>query len=190
MPSGNGSQYYKQNRLQQLRGFCYAAKAQSVSKAAEQLFLSQPSVSLQIQALEREFKATLFERRGPKISLTPDGQKLFELASPLVDEIDALAETFAAERGGIERGQLDIAAGESTTLYLLPRFVKEFSEKYPGIDLFIKNLSNARHIRPPVTGYTQLSVAVGKAIETSLLGRGSPKDTLAQAAKTADKALS
>ena len=41
-----------------------------------------------------------------------------------------------------------------------------------------------------MTGYTQLSVAVGKAIETSLLGRGSPKDTLAQAAKTADKALS
>src|SRR6478672_41096 len=106
MTSGNGGQYYKQNRLQQLRGFCYAAQAQSISKAAERLFLSQPSVSLQVQALEREFKTTLFERRGPKISLTPDGKTLYELASPLVAEIDSLEETFAARRGGIERGQL------------------------------------------------------------------------------------
>jgi len=136
-----GPQYYKQNRLQQLRGFCYAAQAGSVSKAAEKLFLSQPSVSLQIQALEREFKTTLFERRGPRISLTPDGKTLYELALPLVEEIDALEETFAARRGGIERGRLDIAAGESTTLYLLPRFVKQFAEAHPGIELKLHNVT-------------------------------------------------
>ena len=66
---------------------------------------------------------------------------------------------------------------------------KAYAAKYPGVDLFVKNLANAHHIRPPVPQYTQISVAVGKAIATSLLGRGSPKDTLAQAAKTADKAL-
>ena len=68
--------YYKQNRLKQLRAFCYTAKSGSISKAAEQLYLSQPSVSLQIQALERELNTMLFERRGPKIRLTPDGQAL------------------------------------------------------------------------------------------------------------------
>jgi hypothetical protein len=73
MANAPSPQYYKQNRLQQLRGFCYAAKAGSISKAAERLLLSQPSVSLQIQALEREFKTTLFERRGPKINLKPRG---------------------------------------------------------------------------------------------------------------------
>jgi multiple sugar transport system substrate-binding protein len=70
----------------------------------------------------------------------------------------------------------------------LPGF-KQYLAKYPGAALFVKNLANAHHIRPPVSGYTQLSVAVGKAIATSLLGRGSPKDALGQAAKTADKAL-
>ncbi|MCL4695307.1 MAG: LysR family transcriptional regulator, partial [Candidatus Hydrogenedentes bacterium] len=80
---------YKQNRLQQLRGFYYAAREKSISKAAERMALSQPSVSLQIQALERELKTTLFERRGPKIDLTPDGQLLMELAQPLVDGIDS-----------------------------------------------------------------------------------------------------
>ena len=59
----------------------------------------------------------------------------------------------------------------------------------PGVDLFVANLKNAHHIRPPVAAYTQVSVAVGKAIETALLGRGSPRDTLAAAAKAADKAL-
>lgn len=141
MPSASNPQYYKQNRLQQLRGFCYAAQSGSISKAAERLFLSQPSVSLQIQALEREFKTTLFERRGPKINLTPEGKTLYELAAPLVEELDTLHETFAARRGGLETGRLDIAAGESTILYILPQFVKEFVEIYPGIELKLHNVT-------------------------------------------------
>lgn len=141
MATATNPQYYKQNRLQQLRGFCYAAKAGSISKAAERLLLSQPSVSLQIQALEREFKTTLFERRGPKINLTPDGETLYELAAPLVDKIDSLEDTFSARRGDIETGRLDIAAGESTTLYLLPRFVKQYAELYPGIELKLHNVT-------------------------------------------------
>ena len=133
--------YYKQNRLQQLRGFCYAAQTGSISKAAERLFLSQPSVSLQIQALEREFKTKFFERRGPRINLTPDGQTLYELAAPLVEQMDNLQATFAAKRGTVESGRLDIAAGESTILYLLPRFVKQFVANYPGIELKLHNVT-------------------------------------------------
>ncbi len=141
MGSSSNPQYYKQNRLQQLRGFCYAAQAGSISKAAERLFLSQPSVSLQVQALERELKTTLFERRGPKISLTPDGKTLYDLALPLVEQIDALGDTFAMRRGGVETGRLDIAAGESTTLYLLPGFVKQYADLYPGVELKLHNVT-------------------------------------------------
>src|SRR3990172_6980516 len=56
---------YKQNRLQQLRGFCNAARTKSISRAAEKLLLSQPSVSLQIKALERELGAQLFLLHAP-----------------------------------------------------------------------------------------------------------------------------
>ena len=56
--------YYKQNRLKQLRAFCHAATTGSISRAADQLYLSQPSVSLQIQALERELNTMLFEKTG------------------------------------------------------------------------------------------------------------------------------
>lgn len=130
---------YKHNRLQQLRGFVYAAQAGSMSKAAERMFLTQPSVSLQVQALEREIGATLFHRNGPKISLTHDGETLFELALPLVDGFSTLEEDFEARRESVERGRLDIAAGGSTIQYVLPQYVQRFLESYPGIDLKLNN---------------------------------------------------
>jgi DNA-binding transcriptional LysR family regulator len=133
--------YYKQNRLKKLRAFCYAAHAQSISKAAERMFLSQPSVSLQVRALEQEFGVTLFERRGPRISLTPEGHVLYGLASPLVDAMDNLPAAFAERCGNLDSGELDIAAGESTILYILPRFLKAFAEKHPGIQLRMHNVT-------------------------------------------------
>lgn len=133
--------YYKQNRLKQLRAFCHAARAGSISAAAEALFLSQPSVTLQIQALEREFGIALFERRGPQIKLTPDGELLYQLAHPLVEGIDKLNETFAAQHGNLESGDLNIAAGESTILYVLPEPTKRFAELYPKIRLKLHNVT-------------------------------------------------
>ncbi len=133
--------YYKQNRLKQLRAFCYAAQESSISKAAERMFLSQPSVSLQVRALEDEMAITLFERRGPRIELTPEGQVLYELASPLVEAIDSLPAAFAERCGTLDSGELDIAAGESTILYILPRFTRRFAELYPGIKIRLHNVT-------------------------------------------------
>ncbi len=133
--------YYKQNRLKQLRAFCYATQSNSISKAAERMFLSQPSVSLQVKALENEMDLILFERRGPRIELTPDGRVLYELASPLVEAIDNLPAAFAERRGNIESGELNIAAGESTILYILPRFTQRFAKIYPGIQLRLHNVT-------------------------------------------------
>ena len=86
--------YYKQNRLKQLRAFCFAAQAQSMSKAAEQMFLSQPSISLLVQSLEKDLGCRLFERQGPKIQLSTEGRTLLELALPLVEGLETLPEAF------------------------------------------------------------------------------------------------
>jgi DNA-binding transcriptional LysR family regulator len=133
--------HYKQNRLKQLRAFCHAARTGSVSAAAEQIFLSQPTVSLQIQALEREFDTMLFERRGPKIKLTPEGDLLYQLAQPLVEGMDKLHETFATHCGRVDQGILNIAAGESTILYILPEPVRRFTARFPGIELKLHNVT-------------------------------------------------
>lgn len=141
MGKAHGQVYYKQNRLKQLRAFCMAAKTGSISKAAEALFQSQPTVTLQIQALEREMKITVFERRGPNISLTPEGIVLLQVAQPLVDGIEGLEESFHAHFGRLDHGVLNIAAGESTTLYILPEFIKRFRESYPGIQVKLHNVT-------------------------------------------------
>lgn len=133
--------YYKQNRLKQLRAFCRTAQIGSISTAAETLFLSQPTVSLQIQALERELDIVLFERKGPNIRLTPEGEVLYQLAQPLVEGMDKLQETFHAHFGKLESGELNIAAGESTILYVLPEAIKRFATDYPGIRLKLHNVT-------------------------------------------------
>lgn len=133
--------HYKQNRLKQLRAFCHAARTGSVSAAADKIFLSQPTVSLQIQALEREFDTILFERRGPKIRLTPEGEILFRMAEPLVEGMDKLQDAFATQCGRVDTGVLDIAAGESTLLYILPEPLRAFAERYPGIELRMHNVT-------------------------------------------------
>jgi DNA-binding transcriptional LysR family regulator len=133
--------HYKQNRLKQLRAFCHAARTGSVSAAADFVSLSQPTVSLQIQALERELSTVLFERRGPKIRLTPEGELLYSLAQPLVEGMDKLHETFSAQCGRVDQGSLDIAAGESTILYLLPEPIRRFATQYPNVELRLHNVT-------------------------------------------------
>jgi DNA-binding transcriptional LysR family regulator len=156
--------YYKQNRLKQLRAFCCTAQTGSISKAAERLHLSQPSVTLQIQALERELGVTLLERRGPKIQLTPDGRNLYELSQPLVHGIDTLSETFAATSGKVSTGELSIAAGESTLLYLLPDFIKRFVAKHPGIRIKLQNVTGRDGLA--LLRADEADFAVGSFIET------------------------
>ena len=131
----------RQNRLRQLRAFCNAAQTGSISKAAERLELSQPSISLQIQALEKELNTLLFERKGPKILLTPAGKLLLEMGQPLVEGMDKLPDLFASRMGEVKSGTLDIASGESTLLYLLPKFVKLYNDRFPQINVRLHNVT-------------------------------------------------
>src|SRR5262249_32159171 len=131
---------YKQNRLQQLRGFCAVVETGSVSKAAIRLNLTQPTVSLQVQSLERDLRAVLLERRGPKIEVTFEGELLYELARPLVEGLTALDQNFEDRRNNVEQGRLAIAAGEYTTYYVLPRPARRGSYPPPAHALSLTKL--------------------------------------------------
>lgn len=155
--------YYKNNRLKQLRAFYQVVRCGSISKAAEKLFLSQPSVSLQIQALEREMEVVLFERRGPHLKLTPEGEVLFQLSEPLVDGIDKLQETFAAHAGKMESGELKIGAGESTILYIMPEPVRRFVAAYPRVQLKIHNVTGRDGLKMLLSD--EIDFAVGSMLE-------------------------
>jgi DNA-binding transcriptional LysR family regulator len=155
--------YYKQNRLKQLRAFCYAARTGSISKAAEQLFLSQPSVSLLIQALEGELHSQLFERQGPKIRLTKPGSILLDMALPLLESLDSLPDAFHERCYNLVTGSLSLAAGESTTLYLLPDVVKRYMERYPQVHLKLSNVPGKQGLALVRAG--EVDFAVGPILE-------------------------
>ncbi len=133
--------YYKGSQLKPLRAFCQIARLGSVSRAAEALFLSQPAVTLQLQALERHHGAALFERNGRRLNLTREGQMLYNLARPLVEGLDSLDGDFRAQLKGLEGGELNIAAGASTILYLLPPIVESFQEKHSDVQLRLHNVT-------------------------------------------------
>jgi DNA-binding transcriptional LysR family regulator len=155
--------YYKNNRLKQLRAFHHVVRCGSISKAAEKLYLSQPSVSLQIQALERELSVTLFERRGPHLKLTPEGEALYRLAEPLVDGIDKLQENFTAQFGKLESGELNIGAGESTILYILPEPVRRFVAAHPKVHLKMHNVTGRDGLK--MLKADEIDFAVGSMLD-------------------------
>ena len=134
---------YKADRLKPLRAFCQTARLGSVSRAAEALYVSQPAITLQLQALERELGQKLFERSGRRLVPTRAGEALYELARPLVDGIDTLPTAFRDALKGLDAGALNIAANSSTILYLLPRIVERYREHHPDVRLSLHNTVSA-----------------------------------------------
>ena len=155
--------YYKQNRLKQLRAFCQVVKSGNISMAAEKLFQSQPSVSLQIQALERELSVKLFERRGPSLKISPQGEVLYHIAQPLVEGMDKLEETFAAAFGHLDSGEVNIGAGESTILYIMPEPVRRFASAYPNVRIKLHNVTGRDGLR--MLRADEIDFAVGSMLE-------------------------
>jgi DNA-binding transcriptional LysR family regulator len=151
------------NRLRQLRAFCLAAQSGSISRAAERMCLSQPSVSLLIKALEEKLGSRLFERRGPRIRLTEEGEVLLETALPVVESMDQIPDRFAARLGAVRSGALDIAAGESTILYLLPDYVKRYTDLYPQVKLRLHNVTGRDGLKMLRNG--EVDFAVGSMFE-------------------------
>lgn len=134
---------YKSDRLKPLRAFCQTVRLGSVSRAAEALYVSQPAVTLQLQALERDLGVALFERSGRRLAPSREGQLLYDMALPLVESLDGLEASFREKVRGLDAGELNIAANSSTILYLLPRIVANFRARHPDVRLTLHNAISA-----------------------------------------------
>ena len=131
--------HHRRDRLRQLRAFCHAARLRSITRAAEHLLISQPTVSFHVHELEHELEAVLFERRGPRIALTPAGECLLRIAMPLVEAMDSMSATFAEQLDGLVSRDLHIAAGPSAVAFILLPFLKRFRDEHPGIRLHVRS---------------------------------------------------
>ena len=120
--------------------------------------LSQPAVSQQIQSLEGELGVRLFMRRSAHIQLTHEGQLLYEMAAPLIEQMENLDEQFRSRRSEVDEGHIEVAAGTSTILYFLPRHVEEFRRSYPKIEVRLHNVTGLEGLEQLRTGMVDFAV--------------------------------
>lgn len=124
--------------VKQLEAFVTVAKYKSFSKAARELFLTQPTVSAHIQKLEKELDAVLFNRNNKCITLTKSGEILFENAVSILNSCKKAIYDIKEYSGKIE-GIIDIASSSIPETYILPSFIKSFSNKYPDVKFSISH---------------------------------------------------
>ncbi len=126
-----------------LKVFCTVAETKSFSKASEIIRLTQPAVSLQIQALEEIYGTKLFNRSGCIITLTKSGEVLYKYAK----EINLLYMAAEKEIGrftGVVKGIVSVGASSTIGNYVIPSVVAGFKKKYPkvGVHIHVGNTKN------------------------------------------------
>ncbi len=122
-----------------LKIFKTVADLKSFSKAAQVLFLSQPTVTLQIKKIENYLGITLFNRKKTNLELTEEGKILYDYASKIIDSYIDMEENL--KNLNSKEKTIFIAASSTIGDYLLPSVISEFNKKYPDINikLFIGN---------------------------------------------------
>lgn len=119
-----------------LKVFCIVAETKSFSKASEIIRLTQPAVSLQIQALEETYGTKLFNRSGCVITLTPPGEMLYKYAKE-ISSLYAAAEKEIGTVTGLVKGVVSVGASSTIGNYVIPSVVADFRRKYPKVGVHI-----------------------------------------------------
>ena len=137
----NNKQYfYKDNRLTQIKGFYYTVQNGNViSEAAKALGLSQSTVSMQVQTLERDLGMQLFNRNDRPYSLTEAGRKFYQKIAPLYQRFSGLYEEFITENEQEKLNKIVIAANHRCALYLLPKIIRNYQKVCPDVEITIEN---------------------------------------------------
>lgn len=163
--------------LHQLRIFCSVVEHRSYTRAAEALFMTQPAVSLQIQALERSLQVKLLERVNQQLIVTEAGQALYQCALPMLNA-EAEAERVLAELKGAARGRLVVAANTTGGMYIVPPLLASYKERHPDSELLLQIDATDRLIERTRQGIIDLGFACGTIVQPELTVEEIGVDTL------------
>lgn len=133
----------RHSTLRQLEIFESIARLGSFTRAAEELFLTQPTVSMQIKKLTDEVGLPLFDQIGKKIYLTDAGRELHQTCLSVFEHFEHFEMT-VADMKGLKAGKLKLAV-VTTAKYFAPRLLGMFCQKYPGVDVSLK-VTNREHL--------------------------------------------
>ncbi|MEU9358728.1 LysR substrate-binding domain-containing protein [Streptomyces sp. NPDC048301] len=145
--------------FQQLAYFVAVAEARHFTRAAEEVHVSQPSLSQQIKALESELGAELFSRARGNITLTDAGEALLPLARRILADADT-ARHEVQELVQLRRGRIRLGATPSVCTGLLPDVLRAFHAAHPGIRLLIEEGGSHDLVRQLARGALDLALLV------------------------------
>ena len=128
--------------LNQLRYFCTASRCHSITRAAEELYVTQPTVSVAIRDLEVEFGVSLFYRKGNRLVLTVEGETLYEKATYILQYCNELqADCFSLAR---VKPPLRIGIPPMLSTVFFPELLNAFQEEYPGVPVILEEYGSVR----------------------------------------------
>ena len=119
-----------------LKVFCTVAETKSFSKASEIIHLTQPAVSLLVQAIEETYETKLFDRASNTVTLTPAGEMLYRYAKEILN-LYAAAEKNIGEIIGFVKGSISVGASSTIGNYLLPGVIAAFRKTHPKIKIHL-----------------------------------------------------
>lgn len=129
---------------ERLKTFLTVARCGSLTRAARELYISQPAVTLQIHKLESRYNTALFYRKDRGVELTPAGKLLFEFAQRIGQLYDEASEELGALNGEM-RGKLRLGATLTIGEYVLPSVIGQFKSVHPNVDVLLE-VGNTRRI--------------------------------------------
>jgi DNA-binding transcriptional LysR family regulator len=142
--------------LRQLQVFEKVANHLSHSRAAEELYLSQPAVSMQIKQLEASIGLPLFEQMGKKIFLTEAGRELFHYAKSIAQQLAEMEAVFD-EMKGLEHGKLTLSV-VNTANYFTPQLLAKFCRRHPNINVILQVANRDAVLKQLADNSTDLAI--------------------------------
>ncbi len=156
--------------ITQLKYVLAVAEHQNFTKAAEHVFVTQPTLSMQIQKLEEELNILIFDRSKKPIELTEVGKKIVNQARNIVNESERMQDVVDQEKGFIG-GVFKIGIIPTIMPTLLPMFLKSFTNKYPKVHLKIEELTTSEIITKLNDGHLDAAIAATPLVQEKIKER-------------------
>ena len=144
--------------ITQLKYVLAVAEHRNFTKAAEKTFVTQPTLSMQIQKLEEELDIQIFDRSKKPIELTSVGKKIVNQARNIVNEAERMQDVVDQEKG-IIGGEFHLGIIPTVMPTLLPMFLRNFTKKYPKVQLKIEELTTDEIIQQVLEGHLDAAIA-------------------------------
>lgn len=156
--------------ITQLKYVLAVAENQNFTKAAQKTFVTQPTLSMQIQKLEEELDILIFDRSKKPIELTSVGKKIVNQAKSIVNEADRMQDVVDQEKGFIG-GEFRLGMIPTVMPTLLPMFLKNFTNQYPKVQLKIEELTTDEIISKINDGHLDAAIAATPLLNDNIKER-------------------